>query len=185
MSVGIGLASAFVSAVSSYSQQDGTEGSTSVDSTVNTVSSFVGAANGWFMGLSEITAPMPEGGLRSPAPRSGDGKRDVQDHQMSAVKTVNNGGGRGTPAREAMTPGGRSREDLYTAASLREEDVQLSVEDAIVRLNTLGISKASVHSLQATLGSPEDAGERTVNASIDDSPSGVIRSVPYFYRLHH
>ena len=178
--MGIGLASAFVSAVSSYSQQDGAEGSNAVDSTVNTVSSFVGAANGWFMGLSEVAAPMPDEGLRSPVPRSGDGKKDVMSRPMSAVKSSSSIGTRGTPAREHMRPADRSQDGIYDSASLREEEVQLSVEDAIVRLNTLGIAKASVHSLQAALGSPEETDEKYVNNIIDDSPSGVIRSVYLF-----
>ena len=179
VSVGVGLATALVSAVSTIvTTEDNTSNDQlGINSTVNTVSNLVGVANGWFSGLSEIAAPLPESPNPIKAPLSNDGNGKHKTPPTSG-KGISDHSSDNDVYRTSPNPavGGF----LFGDSELKDDDIHLAVEDAIVRLNTLGIAMGSVQGLLNTLAPPSDTGvscESVNNARNNDTTSGVIQSV--------
>lgn len=170
----MGIASVLASAVSHYSAGEGGPelASGALDSTVNTVSNLVGAANGWFSVFSEIAAPMPKEHPKTPV-------QEIKKPVRTPPPSLGRGNNPGDISGSNSSSKCRSSVEMIEDSLLNDEDIQLSIDDAIVRLNTLGIARTSVLGLMKTIGTPNagEDGDSMTSSIYSDSPSGIIQSV--------
>ncbi len=187
VSVGMGLASVLVSAANVAVASSSSLSSTLSESVAGgAVTGLVGAANSWLQGLAEIAAPLPQtpthdaGRARS----SGDPSSAVASSQPEGIGSPLSGLATALFAAVEMSPpSSEGRNASAGSSSTRREDVnqndteeaaaaeaELSLADAIVRINTLTVAEMSIRTLIGQIALPAD---RVAAASPPSSGGGL------------